>query len=49
MEQDAKEYRRERRQERKDAESRGGIRTRPPSKAYRDNWDSIFGKKKEIK
>jgi len=25
------------------------IQTRPSSQAYRDNWDAIFGKKKEDK
>ena len=24
------------------------IQTKGPSKAYRDNWDAIFGKKKEV-
>lgn len=43
---DAKQYRREQRQKRMDAEARTKIRTRPATDAYHDGYERIFGKKK---
>jgi hypothetical protein len=45
-EMDAKEYRRMRRQKRRDNEAKARIRSQPPSDEYAEGWERVFGNKK---